>query len=191
MKKQIRNGCFETNSSSTHAICIAKGDYSLQNHIDFKFGEFGWEVKEHHSLRNKASYLITAIFSSMKKETDKNLEKLKTILDKHNISYSIPEAEIKTYDYNDETFTYYSMDGYIDHSEDVGDFIDAVLSDEDKLLRYLFGESMVVTGNDNSYDFEIRMHDVVGHNETKYGVYPIFGELKSEFDNYDIYIKGN
>ena len=24
MKRQIRRGCFETNSSSTHAICIAK-----------------------------------------------------------------------------------------------------------------------------------------------------------------------
>lgn len=191
MKRQIRQGCFETNSSSTHAICIAKGDYSLQNHIDFKFGEFGWELEEHHSLENKASYLITTIFSGMKKETDKNLEKLKTILDKHNISYSIPEAEIKVSNYDNETFEYYYIDGYIDHSEDAGDFIDAVLSDEDKLLRYLFGESMIITGNDNKYDFANRMYDVVGHNETEYRTYPIFGKLKSEFDNYEIYIKGN
>lgn len=191
MKRQIRQGCFETNSSSVHAICIAKGDYSLRNHIDFKFGEFGWELEEYHSLENKASYLITAIFSGMKKETDKNLEKLKTILDKHNISYSIPEAEIKVSNYDNETFEYYYIDGYIDHSEDTGDFIDAVLSDEDKLLHYLFGESMVITGNDNKYDFANRMYDVVGHNESKYGTYPIFGKLKSEFDNYETYVKGN
>lgn len=191
MKRQIRQGCFETNSSSTHAICISKGDYCPRNHIDFKFGEFGWEMREYHSLENKASYLITAIFSSTKKETDENLQKLKTILDNHNISYSIPEAEVKICDYDDETFEYYSIDGDIDHGDDAGEFIEAVLSDEDRLFRYLFGESMVITGNDNNDKFNTRMRDIVEYRETKYGAYPIFGELKSEFDSYEIYEKGN
>lgn len=191
MKRQIRQDCFETNSSSTHAICISKGDYCPRNHIDFKFGEFGWEMAEYYSLENKASYLITAIFSDVAENVDKNLGKLKAILDKHDISYSIQEAKIKTYDYGGEVIKYYSIDGDIDHGDDAGEFIEAVLSDEDRLFRYLFGESMIITGNDNNDKFDTRMRDIVEYRDTKYGTYPIFGELKSEFDNYEIYEKGN
>ena len=45
MKRQIRRGCFETNSSSTHAICITKADVNkedLPSHVTFTHGEFGW-----------------------------------------------------------------------------------------------------------------------------------------------------
>lgn len=50
--------------------------------------------------------------------------------------------------------------------------------DDDKLLRYLFGDSFIVTGNDNSDGYDDMM-------------YTDYGELKSEFDNYEIYEKGN
>lgn len=44
MKKQIRRGCFETNSSSTHAICIATDDVlNIPKDIHFGFDDFGWE----------------------------------------------------------------------------------------------------------------------------------------------------
>ena len=49
MKRQIRRGCFETNSSSTHAICITKTDVNkegLPSHVTFTHGEFGWENVE-------------------------------------------------------------------------------------------------------------------------------------------------
>lgn len=79
MKRQIRKSVFETNSSSTHAICITKkkDNYKIPKHIDFEFGEFGWECDEYHDTRNKASYLITAIFSFNKSEVDENLVRLK------------------------------------------------------------------------------------------------------------------
>jgi hypothetical protein len=42
--KQIRKGVFETNSSSTHSICIAKDDgLTIPKSLHFDFGEFGWE----------------------------------------------------------------------------------------------------------------------------------------------------
>lgn len=46
MKRQVRRGTFETNSSSTHAICITKSEYRHNSfsHIDFEIGEFGWEM---------------------------------------------------------------------------------------------------------------------------------------------------
>lgn len=41
--KVIRRNVFETNSSSTHSICIVKDNIlnQMQNHINFKTGEYG------------------------------------------------------------------------------------------------------------------------------------------------------
>ena len=96
MKRQVRRGAFETNSSSTHAICITKSKYRHNSfsHIDFETGEFGWENDEYDSLYNKASYLITAILSFDKDEADENLQKLKDILDSNNIEYTLPELKL-------------------------------------------------------------------------------------------------
>ena len=63
-------------------------------------------------------------------------------------------------------------EGYIDHVEDVGDFLRAVLHNENRLLRYLFGDSFILTGNDNSEYDEFK------------------GEKISESE-YEIYYKGN
>ena len=146
MKRQIRKSVFETNSSSTHAICITKkkDNYKLPDHIDFEFGEFGWECKEYEDTYNKASYLITAIFSFSKSEADKKIAQLKN-----------------------------------------------VLSDSEKLFRYLVGDSFIITGNDNDDDYRDRMCIYEGEEETDYGSYPIYGNLKPEFNDYEIYEKGN
>ena len=76
MKRQVRRGAFETNSSSTHAICITKSEYRHNSfsHIDFEIGEFGWENDEYDSLYNKASYLITAILSLFSSQQRKVFE---------------------------------------------------------------------------------------------------------------------
>lgn len=150
MKRQIRRGTFETNSSSTHAICITKSEYRHNSfsHIDFKIGEFGWENDEYDSLYNKASYLITAILSFDKDEADENLQKLKDILDSNNIGYTLPELKVDSWEYGGKTKYYYDIDGYIDHSGETKDFVNDVLSDSDKLFRYLFGKSVIITGND-------------------------------------------
>ena len=66
MKRQIRRGCFETNPSSTHAICIAKDGYEKADDIEFHIREFGWEFDTYNDVYSRASYLITAIFSSDK-----------------------------------------------------------------------------------------------------------------------------
>ena len=66
MKRQIRRSCFETNSSSTHAICITKADVNkedLPSHVTFTHGEFGWEADTYDSPEDKAAYLYQAIVS--------------------------------------------------------------------------------------------------------------------------------
>lgn len=194
MKRQIRKSVFETNSSSTHAICITKkkDNYKLPDRIDFEFGEFGWECEEYEDTHNKASYLITAIFSFSKSEADKKIAQLKNVLDSYNITYSIPEPKIKSYTWNKTEHFYYDLDyNYIDHAGETKKFVDAVLSDSEKLFRYLFGDSFIITGNDNDDSYRDRMCIYEGEEETDYGCYPIYGDLKPEFNDYEIYEKGN
>lgn len=182
MKRQIRRSCFETNSSSTHAICITKDGYEKTNYVEFAFGDFGWEFEIYSNVRSKASYLITAIFSLDKDCADEKLQQLKDILDANNIEYDIPTPKVNSWEYNGEIRYYYDTDGYIDHGAETKEFVEAVLSDSDKLMRYLFGDSMIVTGNDNSDNFSDYMYDNLG--DWHY-------ELKDEFKNYEIYEKGN
>ena len=60
--KNIRKSVFETNSSSTHSICIAKDvEVELPKKLDLEFGEFGWECDRLDSLHSKSSYLYTAV----------------------------------------------------------------------------------------------------------------------------------
>lgn len=194
MKRQIRKSVFETNSSSTHAICITKkkDNYKIPNHIDFEFGEFGWEYGEYSDIRNKSSYLITAIFSFGKSETDEKLARLKNILDAHNITYSIPKPKVKSSTWGGRKHFYYDLGyNYIDHVGETKGFVDAVLSDSEKLFRYLFGDSFIITGNDNDDDHRDRMYVREDEEETDYGSYPIYGNLKPEFNDYEIYKKGN
>lgn len=139
---QIRNGVFETNSSSTHSICIQKkpvdADYS---YIAFHAGEYGWEER----IVNLGNYLYTAILCLDPAGEKEYLSKLKSILDAHHIHYKFEFPE-----YDSEWHCYDSC--YIDHYDEAITFVEAMLSDEDLLLRGLFGEdSVVYTGNDNEY----------------------------------------
>lgn len=138
--KQIRNSVFETNSSSMHSIAISKEPViGFPESIYFYLGEYGWEFND----VNPASYLYTAIMTIYdKKDRDNKLNKLKSILDSRGIKYEFETPRF----YGDEWLD----NGYIDHSEELGTFIETILSDEDMLIRLLFGNSYVFTGNDNS-----------------------------------------
>ena len=68
MKRQIRSGTFETNSSSMHAIAIMKNDEldTLEidesiNKVRTKFGEFGFGFSVHTDAATKLSYLVTML----------------------------------------------------------------------------------------------------------------------------------
>lgn len=134
-KMTIRNGMFETNSSSVHSICISKKPVEnvKGKKIAFYLGEYGWE----HETVDTSDYLYTAIMSLS--DSEELLDKLKSILDKYEIDYTFQPVEKASHWWG------------IDHSGETIDFVEAVLEDEDLLLRCLFsGESVVYTGNDNS-----------------------------------------
>lgn len=90
MKRQIRRGTFETNSSSTHAICITKSNADMENlpsHVTFTRGEFGWENAEYSDLWSKASYLYESICACYSGDERKEaIDNLIKILGKYNIN---------------------------------------------------------------------------------------------------------
>ena len=128
------------NLNSTHSICIAKNnDYTLPSSIEFTLGEFGWEEGVLDTIEEKASYLFTAIY-----EDEAKLMLLKTYLEHNNIA---------------ATFVLNIKYPYIDHANELYDFIEDVLSSEKLLFNYLFSVfSFIITGNDNSdSDVDIRV----------------------------------
>jgi hypothetical protein len=132
MTKQIRQGVFETNSSSTHSICIAKdAELTIPKSLHFEFGEFGWEHDTLQSMSEKASYLYTGlVYNNRRGDLDNIIQLLK---DK-GIEITLEDGD----------------SGYVDHSSELVDFLDAICEDEGKLMRYLFSDlSFIITGNDN------------------------------------------
>lgn len=157
MKRQIRTGVFETNSSSVHALCIAKKPVSQKDypdHIDFCFGEFGWNMNDYDNMQDRADYLYTAI--QMFDDCNTMIRHLSEVLGARGISFTFAP--------------YHSKEGgRIDHCECVEGFVRSLMEDDDKLIRFLFGESRIVTGNDQ-YD---ALWDYIDKNvdESKYDIY--------------------
>lgn len=140
MKRQIRSSVFETNSSSTHSIAISKSPAVIGKRIYFGIGEYGWE----NDTADTADYLYTAILEQ--DDWIDLLDRLKEILDKHSIKYKFKEPRWRKSEDGNYTWLEY---GYIDHSGEARELIFALLDNEDLLMRYLFGDSAVYTGNDN------------------------------------------
>lgn len=150
--KQIRKGVFETNSSSTHSICIAKDvELTIPKSLYFSFGEFGWECRTLYSVSEKASYLYTGLMNNGRK---KDVDKIIQLLKHKGIDVTAEEPLYKKYTYDDnDGGEYIENGGYVDHSGDMKDFLNAVCEDENKLMSYLFSDlSFIITGNDNGYE---------------------------------------
>ena len=173
--KQIRKNVFETNSSSTHSIAIPKKVNNYVNRINFYLGEYGWEDGE----ANPANYLYTALICL---EDFDRLEHLKEILDHHNIEYRFEEPRKNSWGY---------YDGNIDHSYELQDFLSAVFSDEELLLRYLT-DGRVYMGNDNSNEYEDMCYcaypTITNWDGSSYKKYD---NPNHDAENYDYFFKGN
>lgn len=143
---QVRHGVFETNSSSTHSIAVPKVA-SVPKRLTFRVGEFGWEFDS----VSPTDYFYTALYAiaTDRADAEDKVERLRSILESNNIEYDFGEVSGQTY--SDEQFgSWFSLSyGYIDHGGELADFVEELLNDEDKLLRFL-SAGLVFTGNDNS-----------------------------------------
>jgi len=161
MKINTRKSVFETNSSSLHSIAVKRGTgeqelaiWKKKNpdcRLEFELGEFGWEARKHTSVLSRASYLWTLACSDDKAKADVRMHFIKKVLKKHGIKAEFQEVNRKKYD----TFECCeAADGtwfYIDHAGDwyYSGLLDIIFSDEKFLIDFLFGDSYVLTYNDN------------------------------------------
>lgn len=123
----IRQGLFETNSSSVHALVIPKNcSIHFPNKVTLYGGEYGWEEDEVYDT-------INYVYQACKDRGQEEVDKLLAYLKRHNIEVEIGhEGE---------------WNG-IDHGWEVP--LEELFKNESMLDRFLFGSnSFVITGNDN------------------------------------------
>lgn len=168
MKKNIRRGVFETNSSSIHCITINTGtgrrgaERYLAYHpkqIEVRGGCFGWEVENYTDPSEKLSYAFTLAQSGYWDQYEKRLQFMeKTLRDAgfDPVFQEMVKTERKYTNVDHETVVHYYAEPangdfiYIDHSGNftVG-FTERLFTDEEFFLDFAFGESEIATGNDN------------------------------------------
>lgn len=145
---KIRNGCFETNSSSTHTIIVSDRDVDY----DYKFtifciGEFGWEMGVIDDSWGRASYFYTAACELTGRDVKDDIIALLEPLGIQCVFNEDKAPFFKDYDGDDRK---YLDNGYIDHCEELQEFVNDLMKDGKALARFIFNdESFVVTGNDN------------------------------------------
>lgn len=139
----VRKGVFETNSSSTHSIVIARENTKPYDYVEFNIGEYGWERNKYYGTTEKASYFYTSACDYYSRDV---AEDISTLLSPYGISCVFKIKPI----FKGFNGTQYLDNGYVDHSEESGEFVESLLEDSAKLIDYLFNdESYVETGNDN------------------------------------------
>ena len=143
---KIRQGMFETNSSSTHTIIVTEQRTEPGLHVDFAMGDFGWKFEKLDTVDKKASYLYTLACCILNRDV---FQELYEILVKYGVeaTCSVPL----------QFDQYGPCNGYVDHDYcgDTIDFVERMLNHEHALIKYLFSdESFVITGNDNCDDDE-------------------------------------
>lgn len=142
--RKIRRECFETNSSSTHAICIPNSkEIGGGFEIIFQAGDYGCE--DNHVDQN--DYLYTAIcelYANDEKKRQEVLNHIREVCSKHNIDCLFVEPRWRNYNGH----RYLDSDYGIDHYGDLHELIDILMKDENLLERYIAG-AQVFTGNDN------------------------------------------
>ena len=190
MKHSIRYGVFETNSSSIHSLAIPKS-CDIFKFFSFHIGEFGWTFTDDN---DPCDYFYTAIYevSNTKEELKERLTKFKSILDNAGIDYHLGTAIIKDSDWCVDGF--YLADGYIDHGCQLRSFVDDLLQNSDKLLRFL-SNGLVFTGNDNSdtNGFFDRDSEYIKERDFKLkeGINTKNKYYMKNYNDYDWYTKGN
>ena len=141
---QIRKSCFETNSSSVHVLVIPKDTkIDIPRKVFLSGGEYGWSSDTEYDTLN---YFYQACLDSGREELEKFFDYLKR---KGVEEIHAPEINWVKSAWNGKEYEYAeNNDGYIDHGNEIP--LDELFANENLLDRFLFGDSFIETGNDNS-----------------------------------------
>ena len=148
-KFSIREGVFETNSSSVHSLSVYKGNpetYRIPEKVELTLYDyrFGWEEKTYCCWDDKLAYLYL-IADSM--DYDKEPE-MRTKLNAMLHSFGVKEIEVSPEQNPDGRYFDY---GYIDHTDGAYDFLEKLLNEPELLKDFVFNPaSSIETGNDNA-----------------------------------------
>ena len=138
----IRNRQFETNSSSVHVLVIPKDtNIHIPKVVSLTGGEYGWENEEYWDTLN---YFYQACVDAGRESVAQFFAYLK---EKGVEEIHAPELHWVKSQYGDYEYAE-NNDGGIDHSGEIP--LQDMFANESLLDRFLFGDSFVVTGNDNS-----------------------------------------
>lgn len=215
----VRKQLFETNSSSTHALCIIKEDNTLDKsgdlHLSYE-GEYGWQFDMINDKTNKFTYLAI-IANNIDNDNDNKTQYLRELLEKlQEIGFTFDSILEEMYfdkNYNSErkmdsileylrprlnnknipgSYSYY----YIDHGDQAEYIFFEILKDIGKLKRYMLSPlSFIALGNDQSTDQDVfdKPNDYyqfdLPKEPTEWGTERIVANKLEE--TYDIYYKGN
>lgn len=166
----------------------------LRHSMDFHSRYYGWVFDENN---DPCDYFYTVIYtvSRSKRDAKERLDKFISILKSSNVTYSPAKAKMRRSSY--DPGVYYLEDGNIDHSYELASFVDDLLDNPDKLLRFL-SAGLVYTGNDNDSEHDgflerdkeyLERYDLDKHQYVP-------SDVKNEYymknyDDYEWYMKGN
>jgi hypothetical protein len=141
MKYQIRNGLFETNSSSVHTLVIGHHGQdifaNLPKRVDFKLDWQYCYCNVEDPIQYKANYLYRAI--AFDYHPSDSIKQIKEYLDKYNIEYTF-ENPLESEDFD-----------FRDGSNGPTEFVDIILQDETTFMYFLFSEDTDVDIVDNNW----------------------------------------
>lgn len=159
MKKIIRSRTFETNSSSSHSLCLSEQQdfkFNEPKELEIKFGDFGWGYDVLTNPEEKLSYLLTAAQYFNGWEDISSIEYIKEFRDK--LQHMLDGTNVYLSDIDERimnTSVWGYPFGYIDHQsvgecEASGEVYYYALESTENLLNYLFNnEIRVIIDNDN------------------------------------------
>jgi len=142
--KNIRHNVFETNSSSTHSICISEYSDGILDTLGvdddgvlhLEGGQFGWEIEDYYDPNTKANYCAIDTVNSPEKR-DMLVKVLKDHTGAKEVSF---DFSLDDYKHNNWS--------YIDH-QSAGTSFEAFAS-EHTLKMFIFNpKSWLHTDNDN------------------------------------------
>ena len=137
MKVKIRRGFFETNSSSSHNVCIAlTQDLRVPPTVYFCFNSFDYMFGPYNDMMMKASYLYTGLYFYNYKLFFK---KIIPMLEKNNIRVLYEKEEDISFD------LYYSACWF-------DDFFNIISEKELLLKHFLFSPRSFITGGWHNSD---------------------------------------
>jgi hypothetical protein len=139
MKVKIRRGFFETNSSSSHNVCIAlTRDLKIPPTVYFCFDDYGYMFGPYNDMMTKASYLYTGLYHYNYKLF---FEKIIPMLEKNKIRVLYEKEEDISFD------PHFAAAWF-------GEFFDVISEKELLLKQFLFSPRSFITGGLYGSDYK-------------------------------------